>query len=152
MQYAYRYPLQGLQNLRGADVNAARAALRVVELDIVANEADIQACSAGMRQLEQDVRQARLSGRFDLSQQRASHSYLSHLRLRLATLQQVRAELLQREQDILQELVALRSALRTLEKHHARLGEAYLLEAARAGQREADDGWLARAMDREVAP
>jgi flagellar biosynthesis chaperone FliJ len=152
MRRAYRYPLQALENLRGADVDAARAALHLVAQEIVANESDIHACSASMRQLEQELREARSSGQFDLDQQRASYSYLSHLRLRLAMLQQARAELLQREQASLQQINAARSALRTLEKHHARLGDAYFLEAARAGQREADDNWLARAGEREAAP
>jgi uncharacterized protein YjbI with pentapeptide repeats len=152
MRRAYRYPLQALQNLRGTDVDAARAALHLVEQEIVANQADIHGCSASMRQLEQEVREARSSGQFDLDKQRASHFYLSHLRLRLATLQQARAELLQREHASLQQLNAARSSLRTIEKHHARLGDAYLLEAARAGQREADDSWLARAEERQVRP
>lgn len=152
MRRAYRYPLQALQNLRGTDVEAARAALHLVEQEIVANQADIQGCCTSMRQLEQEVREARSSGRLDLDQQRASHFYLSHLRLRLATLQQARAELLQREHASLQQLNAARSSLRTIEKHHARLADAYLLEAARAGQREADDSWLARAEERQVTP
>lgn len=152
MRYTYRYPLQALQNLRGTDVDAAQAALRLVERDISSNEEAIGACCASMRQLEQEVRVARSGGHFDLDQQRAAYSYLSHLRLRLAALQQARAELLQQEQQCLQQLNLARSALRTLEKHHARLGDAYLLDVARAGQREADDSWLSRAGAREVAP
>lgn len=152
MRRVYRYPLQSLQNLRSTDVDAARAALHMVEQEILANQGDILACSASMQKLEQEVRDARSGGQFDLDQQRASHSYLSHLRLRLATLQQSRAELLQREQAGLQQLNAARSSLRTMEKHHARLGDAFFLETARAGQREADDSWLTRAGAREVTP
>ena len=152
MRHTYRYPLQTLQNLRSTDVDTAQAALRLVERDISSNEEAIGACCASMRQLEQEVRAARSGGHFDLDQQRAAYSYLSHLRLRLATLQQARAELLQQEQQCLQQLNLARSALRTLEKHHARLGDAYLLDVARAGQREADDSWLSRAGAREVAP
>lgn len=152
MRRFYRYPLQALQNLRGADVDLARTALSVVEREIAANEADIQACCAGMRQLEQDVRQARSGGRFDLERQRASHAYLSHLGQRLAMLQEARGELLQREQDALHRLQAARSALRILEKHHARLGDAHVLRAERSGQRETDDSWLARTTARQEAP
>lgn len=151
MRRTYRYPLQALQNLRGADVDAARAALSVVEREMDANQEDMRACHASMRQLEQEVRQARSSGRFDLDRQRASHAYLTHLGQRLGTLQQRRTELLQRERDALQQPQAVRSALRTLEKHHARLGDAHVRQADRAGQHDADDGWLAGAARREGA-
>lgn len=152
MRHTYRYPLQALQNLRGTDVDAAQAALRLAEREISSNEEAISSCGASMRQLEQEVRATRSGGQFDLDQQRAAYSYLSHLRLRLTTLQQTRAELLEQEQQCQQHLSLARSALRTLEKHHARLGDAYLLDVARAGQREADEGWLSRAKAREVAP
>jgi flagellar biosynthesis chaperone FliJ len=150
MRRAYRYPLQALQNLRGIDVDAAQVALRLVEQKIASNDEVIRACCARMRELEQEVRVARSGGKFDLDQQRAAYAYLSHLRLRLATLQQARAELLQQEQQCLQQLSLARSALRTLEKHHARLGDVYLLDVARAGQREADDSWLSQAGTRQV--
>jgi hypothetical protein len=151
MRRAYRYPLQALQNLRGTEVDAARAALHMVEKKLVTNQSDSQTCSASMRQLEHEVRGARSSGQFDIDQQRASYFYLSHLRRRLATLQLARAELLQQEQQSLNQLIAARSVLRTMEKHHARLGDAHLLETVRAAQREADDSWLARARAHESA-
>lgn len=152
MRHTYRYPLQALQNLRGTDVDAARVALRLVEREIASSDEAIRTCSSSMRQLEREVRVARSGGQFDLDQQRAAYAYLSHLRLRLAPLQQARVELLQQEQQCLQQLNLASSALRTLEKHHARLGDAYLLDVARAKQREADDSWLARAGARQVAP
>lgn len=152
MRHPYRYPLQALQNLRGTDVDAAQAALRLAEQEISSNEKAIGACGARMRQLEQEMRATRSGSHLDLDQQRAAYSYLSHLRLRLATLQQTRAELLQQEQQCLQQLYLARRALRSLEKHHARLGDAYRVDVARAGQREADDSWMSRAEAREVAP
>lgn len=148
MTRRYRYPLQALQDLRGAEVDAARAALTLVQQRIAANERDMASCSATMRELEQALRQARSGGRLDPEGHRASYAYLSHLRERQAMLRQARLPLLQQEQQGLRQLTAARGARRMLDKHHERLADAHLQEVARAGQREADDSWLAVANQR----
>ena len=144
MPATYRYPLQTLQDLRGAALPALRIALADAERRILDNEHDMASYRHSIRDAEEALRVGMANGVLPVDQHRVARLYLDHLQRMLAQLAMDAIALQSDKEECMAALGQARSALRMLELHHARLAAEHAINEARCQQRELDDSWLGR--------
>ncbi len=148
MPATYRYPLQRLQDLREAELSAARAALAEVEQRIEFNVHEMACCQDSICDTEESLRAGQAKGVVLLELHRVARLYLAYLQRELTRLSASAALLQSEKEQCMDDLKSARSALRMLELHRARLASEHAINNARRQQRELDDGWLSRSRQR----
>lgn len=144
MPASYRYPLQSLQDLRDAELSAARATLAEVEQRIEYNEHEIACCHDSIQDTEESLRVGHARGLVLLEQHRVARLYLAYLQRELKRLMTSAAVLEKEKVQSLEDLKNARSALRMLELHRARLASEHAINNARRQQSALDESWLIR--------
>ena len=148
MPATYRYPLQSLQDLREAELSAARAALAEVEQRIEYNGHEIGCCQDSIHDTEESLRADQAKGVVLLEHHRVARLYLAYLQRELNRLSASAALLQSEKEQCMDDLNNARSALRMLELHRARLASEHAINNARRQQRQREDGWLSRCRQR----
>lgn len=152
MSATYRYPLQSLQDLREAELSAARACLAEVAQRIEYVEHEIGCCQDSIQDTEASLRAGQSRGVVELELHRVAGIYLAYLQREMRRLFGNAAALQKEKEQCMDDLRAARQALRMLELHRARLASEHAISFARRQQHEQDAVWLSHRQQRGGQP